>query len=284
MDGSSGKKLKGRSRKPTEFPGVAVLGMSSEWGMCRKPTVTQATKSCGREEWALLRTLREERGGRPPRAPFVRNGQTQHRVRMWSWAGAGRRRGRYLFFDVVIVLKELLEDHRWVPGVVLVKDAAAVQFRLPVLGHGQGVPVGGEARRFQALGASRPLPGSGMCLSPHFEIISWESAGLIECQVGLRCTERALHTPPQTERCPGNTHAHTCTHMHVHSHTCTHMQTHHHTDSVSHRQKHRRGKAQGGASCPPQAPEPPHLAQVIPCSTPEPGGSTWKAMELMCSR
>jgi hypothetical protein len=48
-EGSSGKKLNGRSKKPTEFPGVAVLGMSSEWGMCRKPTVTQATKSYGRE-------------------------------------------------------------------------------------------------------------------------------------------------------------------------------------------------------------------------------------------
>ena len=57
-DGSSGKKLKGRSRKPTEFPGVAVLGMSSAWGMCRKPTVTQATRSCGTEGQAVLRRLR----------------------------------------------------------------------------------------------------------------------------------------------------------------------------------------------------------------------------------
>lgn len=35
-DGFFGKKLKGRSRKFTEFFGVVVLGMFFEWGMCRK--------------------------------------------------------------------------------------------------------------------------------------------------------------------------------------------------------------------------------------------------------
>lgn len=48
-DGSSSKKLKGLRKKPTEFPGVAVLGVSSAWGTCRKPTVTQATRSCTQE-------------------------------------------------------------------------------------------------------------------------------------------------------------------------------------------------------------------------------------------
>ena len=74
-DGSSGKKLKGRSRKPTEFPGVVVLGMSSAWGMCRKPTVTQATRSCGREGRAMLRRLRGE-GVACTQAPGIRKGKS----------------------------------------------------------------------------------------------------------------------------------------------------------------------------------------------------------------
>ena len=52
--------------------------------------------------------------------------QIQHRVQMWSRAGAGGRRGPYLFVNVLIVVKKLLKDHRRVPGVVLVIDAAAV--------------------------------------------------------------------------------------------------------------------------------------------------------------
>ena len=74
-DGSSGKKLKGRSRKPTEFPGVVVLGMSSAWGMCRKPTVTQATRSCRREGRAMLRRLRGE-GVASTQAPGIRKGKS----------------------------------------------------------------------------------------------------------------------------------------------------------------------------------------------------------------
>lgn len=40
----------GRSAKPTELSGVVMLVLSSEWGMLRKPTVTQATKSYGRDK------------------------------------------------------------------------------------------------------------------------------------------------------------------------------------------------------------------------------------------
>ena len=40
--------------------------------------------------------------------------------------GAGKRQSWYLVFNVLIVAKKLLKDDRWVPGVVLVVDAAAV--------------------------------------------------------------------------------------------------------------------------------------------------------------
>ena len=56
----------------------------------------------------------------------------------WDWTGilgldrdlfqggAGKRQSWYLVFNVLIVAKKLLKDDRWVPGVVLVVDAAAV--------------------------------------------------------------------------------------------------------------------------------------------------------------
>ena len=203
-DGSSGKKLKGRSRKPTEFPGVVVLGMSSAWGMCRKPTVTQATRSCRREGRAMLRRLRGD-GAAGTQAPGIRKGKSGEpgagsppsklvlallglcrdpgtQQGSWDWTGileldrnpgtgqgswdlagilgpdrdpgtcrdpgtwqeswdwtgilgldrdlfqggAGKRQSWYLVFNVLIVAKKLLKDDRWVPGVVLVVDAAAV--------------------------------------------------------------------------------------------------------------------------------------------------------------
>ena len=178
-DGSSGKKLKGRSRKPTEFPGVVVLGMSSAWGMCRKPTVTQATRSCRREGRAMLRRLRGD-GAAGTQAPDIRKGKSGEpgagsppsklvlallglcrdpgtQQGSWDWTGilgpgrdpgtgqgswnwtgilgldrdlfqggAGKRQSWYLVFNVLIVAKKLLKDDRWVPGVVLVVDAAAV--------------------------------------------------------------------------------------------------------------------------------------------------------------
>ena len=43
-----------------------------------------------------------------------------------SQGGAGKRQSWYLVFNVLIVAKKLLKDDRWVPGVVLVVDAAAV--------------------------------------------------------------------------------------------------------------------------------------------------------------
>lgn len=64
-EGSSSKKLKGRRKKPTALPGVAVLGMSSEWGTCRKPTVTQATRSCtqGSKHYSRLFWMGHRTGG-----------------------------------------------------------------------------------------------------------------------------------------------------------------------------------------------------------------------------
>lgn len=40
----------GLSTKPAELLGVVMLALSSERGMLRKPTVTQATKSYGRDK------------------------------------------------------------------------------------------------------------------------------------------------------------------------------------------------------------------------------------------
>lgn len=59
---------------------------------------------------------------------------------VWSQQRAGRKK-RYLIFNVFIVLEKLLKDHRGVPGVILVVDAATGQLRLPVPGHSHGVPV-----------------------------------------------------------------------------------------------------------------------------------------------
>lgn len=59
-DGSSSKKLNGLRKNPTAFPGVAVLGMSSEWGMWRNPTVTQATKSCKKIHDVFTYTLQDK--------------------------------------------------------------------------------------------------------------------------------------------------------------------------------------------------------------------------------
>lgn len=36
----------------------------------------------------------------------------------------------YLVFNILIVLKEILKDHRGIPGVILVVDAGAVLFRV----------------------------------------------------------------------------------------------------------------------------------------------------------
>lgn len=80
------------------------------------------------------------------------------------WAGVGQ--GQYLIFNVLIVVKKLLEDHRGVPGVVLAVDAAAAFLRLPVLGHCQGVPAGEEKRGGHLLPAARGGPGAPGALHP----------------------------------------------------------------------------------------------------------------------
>lgn len=41
-------KSNGWSKNPAAFPSVAVLGAISEWRLFERPTVTQATKSYGR--------------------------------------------------------------------------------------------------------------------------------------------------------------------------------------------------------------------------------------------
>lgn len=50
------KKSNGWSENPAEFPGVAMLGASSEWRLCERPTVTQVLRQRHESQWAELNT------------------------------------------------------------------------------------------------------------------------------------------------------------------------------------------------------------------------------------